>query len=341
VADVESAVGLVSSPDQSTSARRVTRGRRRAKWWLYIALLPTIALLGAFTYYPDVNGLIHSFTNWEPGFSSPFVGLTNYRAMIHDSIWLQSFKHVGEIFLFAVTAMWILPLFAAELLITLSKPRWRFVFRSLLIVPLAFPGVVQVLVWEFLYDPNDGVINHFLHAVGLGSLAQNWLGNPHVALFSLIFINFPWVAGLPFLIFTSGLQNIPQEVFDAALIDGAGRWRRFISVDLPMILRQIRLLFFLAVVQVLQYGYAAFIATQGGPDNATTVPVLRMLSVAFSADEWGYAAALSTVLLLVMVIVSGSALFLSRGRDDGERKARTSRRRRPSGVVVPALGDTH
>ena len=62
--------------------------------------------------------------------------------------------------------MWILPLFAAELLITLSKPRWRFIFRSLLIVPLAFPGVVQVLVWEFLYDPNDGVINHFLHAVG-------------------------------------------------------------------------------------------------------------------------------------------------------------------------------
>jgi raffinose/stachyose/melibiose transport system permease protein len=236
--------------------------------------------------------------------------------MVHDSLWIQSFKHIGEFFLFAVTAMWILPLFAAELLITLSSPRMRFIFRSLLIVPLAFPGVVQVLVWEFLYDPNQGVINHFLQAIGLGSLAQNWLGNPHIALLALIFINFPWIAGLPFLIFASGLQNIPQEVFDAALIDGAGRWRRFVSVDLPMILRQIRLLFFLAVVQVLQYGYAAFIATQGGPNNATTVPVLRMLNVAFSADEWGYAAALSTVLLLVMVIVSGSALFLSRGKKD-------------------------
>src|SRR5579875_1734957 len=236
--------------------------------------------------------------------------------MIHDTLWIESFQHVGEFFIFAVTLMWIFPLFLAEVLITLSSARWRFVFRSLLIVPLAFPGVVQVLIWEFLYDPNSGAINHFLHVVGLGGLAQNWLGNPHLALLSLIFINFPWVAGLPFLIFAAGLQNIPKEVFDAALIDGAGRWRRFRSIDLPMLLRQIRLLFFLAVIQVLQYGYAAFIATNGGPNNATTVPVLRMLNVAFDADEWGYAAALSTVLLLVMVGVSGLALLLSRGRKD-------------------------
>jgi raffinose/stachyose/melibiose transport system permease protein len=158
------------------------------------------------------------------------------------------------------------------------------------------------------------VLNHLLGSLGLSSLEKNWLGDPHTALFALIFINFPWVAGLPFLIFSAGLQNIPQEVFDAAAIDGAGRWRRLLAVDLPLLFRQVKLLFFLAVVFVLQYGFAAFIATQGGPDNATSVPVLRMLGVAFDAGEWGYAAALSTTLLVIMMLVACAALLVGRRR---------------------------
>lgn len=305
--------------DFTTVASPVTprRRKRRISPLLYLVLLPTFALLGTFTYYPDISGLVHSLTNWEPGFASPYVGFANYQTMLHDNLWWESFEHVAIIFLFSVTVMWAIPLFAAELLINLGM-RLRVIYRSLLIVPMAFPGVVQVLIWEFMYDPNDGVINHFLGLVGLGGLAQNWLGNPKIALLSLIFINFPWVAGLPFLIFNSALQNIAAEIFDAALIDGASRWRRFWSIDLPLLLGQIRLLFFLAVAQVLQYGYAAFIATQGGPANSTTVPVLRMLDVAFTADEWGYAAALSTVLLVVMLCVSGLALVVGRSRGDSD-----------------------
>ena len=299
---------------RSTRPPHSPRRRRRVRWRLYLALAPTLGLLGFFSYYPDLNGLIHSLTNWEPGFSSPFVGLANYRAMWHDSLWWQSFEHIGIIFAVSITAMWALPLMAAELLISLSRPRWRFFFRSALIVPLAFSPVIQVLTWQFIYDPNVGVLNHLLGTFGLSSLEKNWLGDPHTALFALIFINFPWVAGLPFLIFSAGLQNIPQEVFDAAAIDGAGRWRRLLAVDLPLLFRQVKLLFFLAVVFVLQYGFAAFIATQGGPDNATSVPVLRMLGVAFAAGEWGYAAALSTTLLVIMMLVACAALLVGRRR---------------------------
>jgi len=298
----------------SGPARPVRRRRRRIPWGVYIALVPTLGLLGFFSYYPDINGLVHSLTNWEPGFSSPFVGLANYRAMWHDSLWWQSFGHIGIIFLVAITAMWAIPLGAAELVITLSNPRWRFIFRALLIAPLAFSPVIQVLTWEFIYDPNVGVLNHFLGSIGLSGLEKNWLGDPNTALFALIFINFPWVASLPFLIFGAGLQNIPQEIFDAAAIDGAGRFRRFLVIDLPLLMRQIKLLFFLAIVFVLQYGFAAYITTQGGPNNATTVPVLRMLGVAFDADEWGYAAALSTTLLVIMIVMSGLTLLVGRRR---------------------------
>jgi raffinose/stachyose/melibiose transport system permease protein len=294
------------------SSRVRRRRRRRVPWGAYIALVPTLGLLGVFGYYPDINGLAHSLTNWEPGFSSPFVGLANYRAMWHDSLWWQSFVHLGIIFAVAVTAMWVIPLAAAELVISLSRPRWRAFFRYLLIAPLAFSPVIQVLTWQFIYDPNVGVLNDFLGKTGLAGLERNWLGDPHTALPALIFINFPWVAGLPFLIFSTGLENIPQELFDAAAIDGAGRWRRFLAIDLPLLLRQVRLLFFLAVVFVVQYGFAAYIATQGGPDNATTVPVLRIVGVAFDAGEWGYAAALSTTLLVVMMLMSGLTLLVGR-----------------------------
>ena len=290
------------------------RRRRRIPWGIYLALVPTLGLLGFFGYYPGINGLIHSLTNWEPGFSSPFVGLANYRAMWHDPLWWESFVHIGIIFAVAVTAMWVIPLAAAELLITLSRPRWRLFFRYLLIVPLAFSPVIQVLTWQFIYDPNVGVLNGFLGTIGLEALEKNWLGDPHTALWALIFINFPWIAGLPFLIFSTGLQNIPGEIFDAAAIDGAGRWKRFLAIDLPLLLRQIKLLFFLAVVFVLQYGFAPYIATQGGPDNATTVPILRIVGVAFDAGEWGYAAALSTTLLVLMMLMSGLTLLAGRRR---------------------------
>ena len=315
---------LCGGPDNTRDPRQVRaeqpevlRRRRRVPWGVYLALVPALGLLGFFGYYPGISGLVHSLTNWEPGFSSPFVGLGNYRAMWHDSLWWESFAHLGIIFAVAVTAMWVIPLAAAELLITLSRPRWRLFFRYLLIVPLAFSPVIQVLTWQLIYDPNVGVLNGFLGQAGLEALEKNWLGDPNTALWALIFINFPWVAGLPFLIFSAGLQNIPGEIFDAAAIDGAGRWKRFLAIDLPLLLRQVRLLFFLAVVFVLQYGFAPYIATQGGPDNATTVPVLRIVGVAFGAGEWGYAAALSTTLLLLMMVMSGLTLLAGRRRAPG------------------------
>lgn len=286
--------------------------RRRFAWQIYLVLLPTFAVLGTFAYYPAFSGIFHSFYDWRPGFSSPFVGMANYRQMMSDDLWWKSFENLGIIFVVAVTGMWALPMLAAELVITLRSRRAQFVFRTLLIAPYAFPGVVTVLVWDFMYDPNDGVINRFLQTVGLGSLQHNWVGAPSTALAALLAIGFPWIASLPFLIFLSQLQNIPAELFEAAALDGAGRMRRFWAVDLPLLARQIRLLFFLATISVLQYGFAAYLVTQGGPDNATQVPVLRMLGVAFQGQEWGYAATLSTVLFVITLAFSGAALMVRR-----------------------------
>lgn len=302
-------------------ARRVHR-RQRIPWLVYLVLLPTFVLLGVLSYYPAFSGIWHSFYEWNPGFVSTFTGLANYRQLIHDDLWWSSFRNLAIIFLASITVMWILPILAAELIITLRSERARFVFRTLLIVPLAFPGVVTALVWAFMYDPNDGVINRLLTGVGLGSLAHNWVGDPRLALASLLMIGFPWVASLPFLIFVTTLQNIPAELFEATELDGAGRIRRFFSLDLPMLGRQITLLAFLAVISTLQYGFAAYLVTAGGPDNATQVPILRIIGEAFQGQEWGYAAAESTMLFVICVIASGLVLVVRSRRANEDTDVR-------------------
>ncbi len=295
--------------------------RRRIRLGVYLALLPVFALLGVFQFYPAFSGVWFSFWDWRPAGGSEFTGFENYIRMFGDSIWWNSFKNLGIIFIFN-TVMWIFPLLAAELLITLKHERSAFVYRTLLIIPMAFPGVVTALIWQFFYDPNNGVFNTVLEAIGLGALAQNWTGDPDTALLSLLFVGFPFIAGLPFLIIYSSLQNIPKEIFEAAALDGVGRLRRIWSFDLPLMASQVRILLFLAVVGTLQYGFTAYVITGGGPDNATVVPILRVLNMAYQGGQWGYAAALSTTLFLMTLVISCVVMFW-RGRDP-QAKAKKS-----------------
>ena len=312
MAAVSTSTTRPATPPAAERRRRV----RRIPWAVYVALAPLLVVLGVFAYYPAVNGIWLSFLDGQPAYGMKFVGLDNYAAMLSDSLFWRSFRNLGLIFVFGITVGWFLPLVSAELLISLRSERLQFLFRTLLIAPMAFPGVVLVLLWAALYQPNDGVINRFLDSVGLGFLAQNWLGDPDLALLALLFIGFPFVAGLPFLVFLSALQNIPKEVFEATELDGCGRLRRFFEIDLPLMASQVKLLIFLSTIAVLQYGFAAYLTTGGGPNGATEVPVLRMIAEAFQASEWGYAAALSTVLFVIALALSVVIVKVRKGERD-------------------------
>jgi raffinose/stachyose/melibiose transport system permease protein len=295
---------------------RAPRKRRGGfRWFAYVALLPLLLMIGIFSYYPAISGIFWSFFDWQPAGKSTFLGIGNYAAMMTDDLWWKSFRNLGIIFLFGFVS-WIFPLLSAELLVSLKSLRWQYAIRTLLIIPMAFPGVVTALVWGFFYHPNEGVINQTLKSIGLGNLAHNWIGQSDSALTALLFVGFPFIAGLPFLIFYSSLQNIPTEVLEAAELDGVGRIRRFWTIDLPLMAGQVRILFFLAVISTLQYGFVAFLLTSGGPNNATIVPVLRMISEAFTGGNWGYAAALSTTLFVITIAFSAIVVFV-RKRDSG------------------------
>lgn len=319
VTEVPFEAATVGYVERSPKANR--RRRRRFPWYAYLALAPLMVVLGWFAYYPAASGIFFSFFDWNPASVSEFIGLENYATMLDDKIWWKSFGNLGIIFLFGI-ASWIFPLLAAELLITLRSARAQYVFRTLLIIPMAFPGVVTALVWSFMYQPNNGLINTTLESLGLGFLASNWVGDPDTALLALLFIGFPWIAGLPFLLIYTSLQNVPPEIFEAAEIDGVGRIRRFWTIDLPLMATQAKILVFLAVVSTLQYGFMAFIVTGGGPDNATMVPVLRMLNVAFQGGDWGYAAALSTTLFFITLFFSVIIVFFRRKKTESTSDAK-------------------
>src|SRR5690606_89464 len=141
---------LTAEPE--TPSRPSPRRRSKVPIGPYIALIPVFAMLALFQYYPAISGIVYSFFDWKPASTSTFLGLANYRTMIDDSIWWLSFRNLGFIFIFGIVS-WVIPLITAELLITLHNERTQHVFRTLLIVPMAFPGVVTALVWSFMYHP--------------------------------------------------------------------------------------------------------------------------------------------------------------------------------------------
>jgi len=267
---------------------------------LYVFLLPTFMLLIIFNYYPAFSALYHSLFDWN-GVSDPkFIGVGNLMKMASDSIFLKS---IGNMVIFTIANVLIavtMPLVAAELIFNLRSRRMQYVYRVLFVVPMAVPGIVQFLLWNFIYAPS-GVLNQFLSSVGLSSITRCWLGDSQLALGAIIFVGFPWVSAFNFLIYLAGLQNIPTDIFDCATMDGANWLRRVIAVDIPLILSQVKVIVVLSIIGSVQSFQTILVMTGGGPGWATMVPALYMYQNAFQYSRVGYGMAIGTVLFFFVL----------------------------------------
>ena len=270
-------------------------------WYCYALLLPTLILLVVFNYYPAISALYHSLFRWD-GFTAPeFVGLKNFAELLfHDEVMAISGRNIAILSGLRIVIALTVPLLAAELVFNLKSPKAGYAYRSLFVIPMVVPAVVNLLIWKFIYDPNYGVLNEALRLLGLGRLSRAWLGDYSVALYSILFVGFPWISGLWFLIFLAGLQNIPPDLFDAALIDGASSLRRIINVDIPCILGQIKLVLILSMINALQGYVGIMILTNGGPGNSTMVPGLYLYQNAFYYNRMGYGCAVGVILFVIL-----------------------------------------
>jgi len=280
------------------TARRIKQSRTA-----YALILPSMLMIAVFSYYPTLTGLYYSFTNFNLTEPIKFIGIENFRKLTTDRFFWVG---VGNMVLLMITGIIkaLLPaLITAELVFWLSSSKLKYLMRTAFIIPSIVPGVVSVLLWKEIYQPNYGLLNEVLKLIGLSQLQHAWLGDEATALWSIIFAGFPWVSTFGFLILFGGLLDINHELFDAASIDGANAWQRFTQVDLPLLRPQMRLLFFFAFLGAAQEYGGIWIFTRGGPGIATYVPALQMF-LNISAGEFGYAAAIGLVLAAAILTVT-------------------------------------
>jgi raffinose/stachyose/melibiose transport system permease protein len=278
-------------------------------WQAYVLLAPIFIVMIIFVYYPPILGLVRGFFNWAPNKEPIFVGFKNFVAYF---IYNESGREISNMFKllsFNMISGVIAPFIMAELIFSIRSAVSKEVYRLAMVIPILVPGVVFLLLWRHIYDANIGPINGILDAVGLHNLTQDWLGNPSTALYAIMGVGFPWVSGISTLIILGGLAQMPDSVFDASLMDGCTGLRRWVMVDLPLTLSQVRLLIILGVINGVTSIQNILILTRGGPGYATSVPALRMWLRAFTTNEYGVGSAIGVLLFIASM---GLTLLISK-----------------------------
>ena len=269
----------------------------------YGFLLPTFAFVIGFSYYPAFRALIGAFTNWD-GFNPPtWVGLSNFVQAFQDPIFLGSLWHVAVWTAVGIPLALIPPFIAAEMIFHVKSLRAQYLYRTIFVLSFVLPTVVSILIWQYIFEPS-GVLNALLHALGLTSLEHSWIGNPHLALGAVILMGFPWINAFNLLIYYAGLQSIPQEILDAAQMDGATGWDRIRSVDIPLVRSQTKLLLILSIIGVSQNLLVPLLMTSGGPGTSTTTPVFYMYQTAIQYDQYGYSMAIAFMLFAAVMVLA-------------------------------------
>jgi ABC-type sugar transport system permease subunit len=292
------------------------------EWKLYLFILPSLLLVATFAYFPAGSAIYHSFFDWQGGDNKQLIGLANFQRAFGDNVLWGSFKTVSILIVFNVFKL--LPSITLAVLIhRLKSDRAQYLYRVLLVVPMIVPELVRLFIWKFFFDPNLGVLNQALDFTGLKTLLVKldqlfgwgvffdhvpigWLSQPELVLPSLFLWGFPWIGTVGVLIYLAGLQSIGQEVYEAAELDGVGPFKKFLYIELPLILTQVRLSLVLLVIGTLQgYGLQLLLlGDTGGPGGRGMVPGLWMYNRAFIAGEFGYACAIGMILFVFILCLT-------------------------------------
>jgi multiple sugar transport system permease protein len=275
----------------------------------YFFLLPTLVGLALFTVGPVVAGLVISFTNWNILLAPQWVGLDNYRALV--SLDLPR-KVLGNTLYYTLLNVPLNMALALGVALVLNRQlRWTSFYRAVYFLPVVSSTVAASLIWTWLYSPNFGPINYFLGLVGISG--PPWLGSTTWAMPAVIIMSVWKGFGTNMLIFLAGLQGMPQEVQEAAMIDGANRWQRFWRVTWPLLTPTTFFVLIISCIVSFQVFEQVFVMTNGGPAYATTVLGLFIYLNAFRYNNMGYAAAAAYV-LFALTLAFTLAQFRFQGR---------------------------
>jgi raffinose/stachyose/melibiose transport system permease protein len=297
------------------------RARRRdGRKWLEIALFagPALIVFVGFVILPVVLAAVYSFFNWNGlGPLERFIGFDNYARALSDPLFLKS---VGNNFTIVGLSLLIQgPLAIIVALLLNRRLRGRTIIRAAIFVPYVLAEVIAGLSWKLLLSPRGGV-NAFLESIGLGDLAQPWLAQPDTALWVMFGILTWKYLGFAILLMLAGLQGVPEELSEAAAIDGASWWKIQWHITIPLLGPTIRIWAFLSIIGSIQLFDMVWVTTKGGPVGATSTMATYMIQ--YGQGNPGYGSAVAVILFLISLVIAVLYQRHAMRRDLGTSDAR-------------------
>jgi ABC-type sugar transport system permease subunit len=300
---------LALSPEEHRRLRRRFRARRSLTAYLF--LLPSAIFFIAFLLIPIVFLFFYTFHNGGIISEREYVGLSNWKNVWRDDLVITSIKNTITYCLMAIPAVFVISMVLA---LFLQRASWGGTgFRSLYYLPTLTPYVIAALIWQFVVHRDFGILNMIL--IELGQEPRNWIGDPDLALKSITMLEVWRGVGFWTLLFLAALIGLPRELYQAATIDGANAWQRFVHLTLPLMRPTIFFAVVMATIWNLQLFDSVSILTDGGPQNATATMVWYIQQTTFVySDKVGFGAALSFTLLLLILALALVEIRLLRKR---------------------------
>ena len=298
----------MTSPDhQAVPAILAKPGRYRARRWRpillvrYLYLLPMVVLVGAFLLYPAADTFWISFTNWNGLNNAAFIGLENYAHLFSDPVFTTSFVNT---LLWVVGVLMLQVALGLLMAIVLSNIWGGTLLKTIFYLPATISAAATGVIWYFMFDPNEGVLNTFLRLIHFGALAQDWLATPPLNTWAMI-VAATWQGlGPTMMLFLVGLQNIPKDAVEAALIDGAGGARLFRYITLPLLRPMATIVVGIALINSFKVFDLIWVMTQGGPYRSSETLAVTMYRAAFVSFQLGYGASVAIVLSVIVLAIS-------------------------------------
>jgi raffinose/stachyose/melibiose transport system permease protein len=280
-------------------------------------LLPGLAVYALFVLVPVARTFALSLFEWDGLSPRAFVGAQNYAELLRDGRFYGSLSHNFILVFYLMVLPGSIGLFLATI-VSMKGLRGGKAFEIVFFAPQILSMVVVSVIWKWIYNPGTGLIVSMLHAAGLDSLARPWLGDSHYAL-GAIGLTGTWVNfGFAFVVFLSGFKRIPDSLYESAEIDGAGDWRKFASIGLPLLKKEFGLVATFLFISSLKVFDLSYVMTRGGPGNSTDVLSLYVFKNAFQFNRIGYASALAVALALIIFALSNVLSLLTRKGEDYE-----------------------
>jgi raffinose/stachyose/melibiose transport system permease protein len=292
------AASPVGTPTQPATGQRLGG----MPWPTIVAfLLPALALYSVFVLYPIVQSLRYSVYDWnglEP--LDKFVGADNFRRAFNDDLFKDALRHNAMVI--GLSLLVQIPIALGLAMLLNSKIRGRGMMRTLFFAPYVLSEVVTGVVWRQILRP-DGLLDQSLRTAGGGGLIQQWLADPNVVLYSLFFVITWKYFGFHMVLLLAGLQQIPEDLHEAASIDGATAWESFRYITLPLLGPTVRVSIFLSIIGALQLFDMVWVTTKGGPIGASST-MATYLYDQFRKGLFGYASAVSVVIFGLSLVIA-------------------------------------